>query len=193
MRRRAFIALLGATVAYPLATRAQQPERIRRIGVLMALSEADQGAKALLYEFKRGLAESGWTDGSNILMDVRWTGGDVDLMRKFAKELVTLNPDVILANSTPVTLALQRETQTIPIVFAIVGDPLGSGFVASLAHPGRNITGLGMFEASIASKWLDLLSQIAPGFSRATFMFNPDTAPYIPSFLLASFEASAKL
>jgi putative ABC transport system substrate-binding protein len=183
-RRRAFIALLGVTVAYPLATRAQQPERIRRIGVLMALSEADQGAKALLDEFKRGLAESGWTDRSNILMDVRWTGGDVDLMRKFAKELVTLNPDVILANSTPVTLALQRETQTIPIVFAIVGDPLGSGFVASLAHPGRNITGLGMFEASIASKWLDLLSQIAPGFSRATFMFNPDTAPYIRSFLL---------
>jgi len=159
----------------------------------MELSEADRGAKALLYEFRRGLAESGWTDGSNILMDVRWTGGDVDLMRKFAKELVTLNPDVILANSTPVTLALQRETQTIPIVFAIVGDPLGSGFVASLAHPGRNITGLGVFEASIASKWLDLLSQIAPGFSRATFMFNPDTAPYIPSFLLASFEASAKL
>ena len=126
-------------------------------------------------------------------MDVRWTGGDVDLMRKFAKELVTLNPDVILANSTPVTLALQRETQTVPIVFAIVGDPLGSGFVASLAHPGRNITGLGMFEASIASKWLDLLSQIAPGFSRVTFMFNPDTAPYIRSFFLPSFEASAKL
>src|SRR6516164_9882462 len=188
MRRRAFIALLGATVAYPLATRAQQPHRIRRIGVLMALSEADQGAKALLYEFKRGLAESGWTDGSNILMDVRWTGGDVDLMHKFAKELVTLNPDVILANSTPVTLALQRETQTIPIVFAIVGDPLGSGFVASLAHPGRNITGLGMFEASIASKWLDLISQIAPGFPRATFMFNPDTAPYIRSFFLPSFN-----
>ena len=105
----------------------------------MELSEADRGAKALLYEFRRGLAESGWTDGSNILMDVRWTGGDVDLMRKFAKELVTLNPDVILANSTPVTLALQRETQTISIVFAIVGDPLGSGFVASLAHPGRNM------------------------------------------------------
>ena len=107
--------------------------------MLMELSEADRGAKALLYEFRRGLAESGWTDGSNILMDVRWTGGDVDLIRKFAKELVTLNPDVILANSTLVTLAFQRETQTIPIVFAIVGDPLGSGFVASLAHPGRNM------------------------------------------------------
>jgi putative ABC transport system substrate-binding protein len=194
VRRREFVTLLGgAAASWPPKARAVEAQRIRRIGVLMALSESDRGAKALLYEFKRGLAESGWTDGSNILMDVRWTGGDVDLMRKFAKELVTLNPDVILANSTPVTLALQRETQTIPIVFAIVGDPLGSGFVASLAHPGRNITGLGMFEASIASKWLDLISQIAPGFSRATFMFNPDTAPYIRSFLLPSFEASAKL
>ena len=168
MRRREFITLVGATVAYPLAAHAQQPERMRRIGVLMALSEADRGAKALLFEFKRGLAESGWTDGGNILLDIRWAGGDVDLMGKFAKELVTLNPDVILANSTAVTVALQRETQTIPIVFAIVGDPLGSGFVVSLAHPGRNITGLGMFEASIASKWLDLLSQIAPGFLTQT-------------------------
>jgi putative tryptophan/tyrosine transport system substrate-binding protein len=125
-------------------------------------------------------------------MDIRWAGGDVDLMRKFAKELVTMSPDVILANSTPVTVALQRETQTIPIVFVIVGDPLGSGFVASLAHPGRNITGLGLFEASITSKWLDLLTQIAPGLSRAAFMFNPDTAPYIRSFLLPSFESSVK-
>jgi putative tryptophan/tyrosine transport system substrate-binding protein len=192
MRRRDFITLFGATVAYPLAAHAQQPERMRRIGVLMALSEADRGAKALFFEFKRGLAESGWNDGGNILMDIRWAGGDVALMRKFAKELVALNPDVILANSTAVTLALQRETETIPIVFVIVGDPIGSGFVASLGHPGRNITGLGVFEASIASKWLDLLSQIAPGFSRATFMFNPDTAPYIGSFLLPSFEDSVK-
>jgi len=193
MRRREFISFLGSTAAaWPLAASAQQTERMRRIGVLMALLETDQDAKALLLEFKRGLAESGWTDGGNIRLDIRWAGGDVDLMRKFAKELVTLNPDVILANSSPVTLALQRETQTVPIVFAIVGDPLGSGFVASLAHPGRNITGLGLFEGSIASKWLDLLTQIAPGFSRATLMFNPDTAPYIRSFLLPSFENSVK-
>ena len=125
-------------------------------------------------------------------MDIRWAGGDVNLMRKFANELVTLNPDLILSNSTPVTAALQRATQTIPIVFVIVGDPLGSRFVASLAHPGGNITGLGMFEESIASKWLDLLTQIAPGFPRATFMFNPDTAPYIRSFFLPSFNASVK-
>ena len=109
MRRREFVTLLGgAAASWPLKARAQEAQRIRRIGVLMALSESDRGAKALLDEFKRGLAESGWTDGGNILMDVRWTGGDVDLMHKFAKELVTLNPDVILANSTPVTLALQR-------------------------------------------------------------------------------------
>ena len=138
MRRREFVTMLaGAVAAGPIASRAQQADRMRRIGVMMALSEADRGAKALLNEFKRGLAESGWTDGGNILMDVRWTGGDVDLIGKFAKELVTLNPDVILANSTPVTLALQRGTQTIPIVFAIVGDPLGSGLVGSLAHRRR--------------------------------------------------------
>jgi putative tryptophan/tyrosine transport system substrate-binding protein len=193
MKRREFITLLGgAAVNWPLKARAQQGERMRRIGVLMALPETNRDAKALLLEFKRGLAESGWTDGGNILMDIRWAGGDVDLMRKLAIELVSLNPDVILANSTPVTLALQRETQTIPIVFVIVGDPEGSGFVASFAHPGRNITGLALFDASIASKWLDLLTQIAPGFSRVTFMFNPDTAPYIRSFLLPSFEDSLK-
>ena len=193
MLRREFISLLCTTAAaWPLAASAQQTERMRRIGVLMALSETDRDARAWLLEFKRGLAESGWTDGGNIRFDICWAGSNVDLMRKFAKELITLNPDVILANSTAVTLALQRETQTVPIVFAIVGDPLGSGFVASLAHPGRNITGLGLFEKSIAGKWLDLLTQIAPGFSRVTFMFNPDTAPYIRSFFLPSFEASAQ-
>jgi putative ABC transport system substrate-binding protein len=129
MLRREFISLLCTTAAaWPLATSAQQTERVRRIGVLMALSEADRDARAWLLEFKRGLVESGWTDGGNIRLDIRWAGSNVDLMSKFAKELVTLNPDVILANSTAVTLALQRETQTVPIVFAIVGDPLGSGF-----------------------------------------------------------------
>ncbi len=113
-------------------------------------------------------------------------------MRKFAKELVDLQPDVILANSTPVTAALQAQTQTIPIVFAIVGDPVGSGFVASLSRPGRNITGLGVFEASMTSKWLNLLKEIAPDFKRAAFMFNPDTAPYINSFPMPSFEAAAE-
>ena len=132
-KRRDFMTLVGgAAVAWPLAARAQQPERMRQIAVLMALPEADPAAKELLSEFTQGLAELGWTAGGKMRMDVRWASDNVDLMRKFAMELVALEPNVILANSTAVTAALQRETQTIPIVFAIVGDPVGSGFVASL-------------------------------------------------------------
>ena len=193
MHRREFITLLGgAAVAWPLAAHAQPSEGVRRLAVLMALPETDPEAKALLSEFTQGLAGLGWADGRNMRMDVRWAASNLDLMRKFAKELVDLQPDVILANSTPATAALQNQTQTIPIVFAIVGDPVGSGFIASLSHPGRNITGLGMFEESMPSKWLDLLTEIAPGFKRAAFMFNPDTAPYINSFLVPSFETAAE-
>ena len=150
----------------------------------MALPEADPAAQELLSEFTQGLAELGWTAGGKMRMDVRWASDNVDLMRKFAMELVALQPDVILANSTAVTAALQRETQTIPIVFVIVGDPVGSGFVESLPRPDRNITGFGVFEASIPSKWLDLLKEISPDFKRVAFMFNPDTAPYINSFFM---------
>ena len=141
MRRREFIAGLGGAAAWPLAARAQQPDRMRRIGVLMAWDENDPEAKACLSGFTQGLAELGWTDGRNLRMDVRWAAGNVDRMRMFAKELVDLQPDVILANSTPVTAALQRETRTIPIVFVTVSDPVGAGFVASLPRPGGNITG----------------------------------------------------
>jgi len=192
MRRREFIALLSGSAAWPLMARAQQADRMRRVGVLMAYGETDPEAKALLAEFTQGLSELGWTDGRNLRLDVRWAPGNTDAMRTYAKELITLQPDVILANSTPVTATFQRETQTIPIVFAIVGDPVGSGFVASLPRPGRNITGFGVFEASIPSKWLDLLKAIAPDFKRVAFMFNPDTAPYINSFLMPSFEAAAE-
>jgi len=193
MRRREFIVLVGGFAAgWPCATHAQRAEGMRRIGVLMALPETDPVAKGLLSEFTQGLAALGWTYGRNMRMEVRWAASNLDLMRKFAKELVDLHPDVILANSTPVTAALQAQTQTIPIVFAIVGDPVGSGFVASLPRPGRNITGLGVFEGSMASKWLDLLKEIAPDFKRAAFMFNPNTAPYINSFLVPSFEAAAE-
>jgi putative ABC transport system substrate-binding protein len=192
-KRRDFMTLVGgAAVAWPLAARAQQPQPMKRIGVLMALPEADPAAKEFLSEFTQWLAELGWTAGGKMRMDVRWASDNVDLMRKFAMELVALQPDVILANSTAVTAALQRETQTIPIVFAIVGDPVGSGFFASLPRPGRNITGFGVFEASIPSKWLDLLKEIAPDFKRVAFMFNPDTAPYINSFLMPSFKAAAE-
>jgi putative tryptophan/tyrosine transport system substrate-binding protein len=193
MRRREFITLLGgATAAWPLAARAQQPDRVRRVAVLMGYSEADLEAKELLWEFKKGLSELGWIEGRNLLMIVRWAPGRTDLMRTFAKELVGLQPDVILADSTPVTAAVKRETLTIPIVFAAVADPVGSEFVASLPHPGGNITGFGSLETSIASKWLELLTQIAPDVNRAAMMFNPDTAPYVSSYVLPSFEAAAQ-
>jgi putative tryptophan/tyrosine transport system substrate-binding protein len=193
MRRREFITLLGgATAAWPLAARAQQPDRVRRVAVLMGYSEADLEAKELLWEFKEGLSELGWIEGRNLLMVVRWAPGRTDLMRTFAKELVGLRPDVILADSTPVTAAVKRETLTIPIVFAAVADPVGSEFVASLPRPGGNITGFGSLEGSMASKWLELLTQIAPGVKRAAMMFNPDTAPYVHSYVLPSFEAAAQ-
>ena len=143
MRRREFIGLIGgAAVVMPLVAHAQQPDQVRRVGVLMAYGETDPEAKALLAEFTQGLSELGWTDGRNLRLDVRWAPPNSDAMRAYAKELVALKPDVILADTTAVTAAFQRETQTIPIVFAIVGDPVGSGFVASLPRPGRNITGV---------------------------------------------------
>jgi putative ABC transport system substrate-binding protein len=192
LRRRDFITLLVGAVALPLAARAQQPERMRRIGMLMAYGENDPGAKAQLSGFTRGLAELGWTDGRSVRMDVRWAAGNVDQVRTLAKELVDLQPDVILANGTPVTAAFQRETQTIPIVFTVVGDPVGEGFVASLTRPGGNITGFIPQEAAMAGKWLELLTEIAPAVKRAAAMFNPDTAPYVRSYYLPAFEAAAR-
>jgi putative tryptophan/tyrosine transport system substrate-binding protein len=193
MRRREFITLLGGAVAgRPLTARAQQADRIRRVGVLMGYGEADPEAKVLLAEFTQGLSQLGWTEGRNLQMEVRWAPGRTEVMHTFAKELVDLQPDVILANSTPVTAALKRETLTIPIVFAVVADPIGSGFVASLPRPGGNVTGFSSVEASIASKWLELLMEIAPGLKRAAMIFNPDTAPYIKSYAVPFFEAAAQ-
>src|SRR6516225_7634018 len=193
MRRRDFITLFGgAAAASPLAARAQQADRARRVGVLMGYAEADPGAKELVAEFAQALSEFGWIEGRNLRLEVRLAPADADLMRTFAKELVSLQPDVILTNSTPVTAAVKRETSTIPIVFAVVAYPVGSGFVASLPRPGGNITGFGSVEGSIASKWLELLTGIAPGIKRAMMLFNPDTAPFIKSYVLPSFEAAAK-
>jgi ABC-type uncharacterized transport system substrate-binding protein len=157
------IALLsGVAVAWPLTGRAQQGDRTQRIGVLMGYA-SDSEAKAYLSGFTQGLSELGWTDGRNVRMDVRWAAGSVERMRMFAKELVDLQPDVILSHTTPVTAALQRETRTIPVAFVTVSDPVGDGFVVSLPRPGGNITGFIFTEAAIAGKWLALLTQIAPG------------------------------
>jgi ABC-type uncharacterized transport system substrate-binding protein len=191
MRRREFITLVGGTAAWPLAARAQQPDKMRRIGVLMGYEESDPEAKGFLAGFTQSLAELGWTDGRNLRMDVRWAPGSVERMRTFAKELVELQPDVILANSTPVTAAFQRETRTIPIVFAVASDPVGSGFTASLARPGGNITGFSIAEPSLPGKWIELLLEITPGLKRAAMMFNPNTASYVGSYYLPSFEAAA--
>jgi ABC-type uncharacterized transport system substrate-binding protein len=193
VKRREFITLLGTSVAvWPLAARAQQASGMRRVGVLMGYAENDPEAKVFFAGFTQRLAELGWVEGRNLRMDVRWAPGSVDRMRTFARELVELQPDVILANSTPVTAALQRETQTIPIVFAVASDPVGSGFAASLARPGGNITGFSIAEPSLPGKWLELLTEIAPSLQRAAMMFNPDTASYVSSYYLPSFESAAQ-
>jgi putative tryptophan/tyrosine transport system substrate-binding protein len=194
MRRREFIGLVaGAAAIWPLLAQAQQPDRMRRIGVLMAADENDPLGKASLSGFAQGLVELGWTDGRNVRMDLRWAGSNVDRMQTFAKELVDLQPDVIHASSTPATAALQRETRTIPIVFVTVSDPIGEGFIASLPRPGANITGFIPWEPSMGGKWLQLLTEIAPGLKRVAIIFNPDTAPGGGSYYLPSFEAAARL
>jgi putative tryptophan/tyrosine transport system substrate-binding protein len=192
MRRREFIAGLVGVTAWPLVARAQQLGGVRRVGVLMGFNESDPEAKGWLDRFTLGLAELGWTGDRNVRIEVRWAAGDVDRMRMFAKELVDLQPDVILASSTPATAALQRETRTIPIVFAPVGDPVGAGFVEGLPRPGGNLTGFISYEASMAGKWLEFLTEIAPGVTRAVIMFNPDAAPGGGSYYLPSFEAAAR-
>jgi putative ABC transport system substrate-binding protein len=192
VRRRDFITGLGFAVAWPRAARAQQVERVRRIGVLMGADEDDPQRKRWLSVFAQGLAESGWTDGRNLRMDVRWAGENVDRMGMFAKELADLQPDVIFTHTTPATAAVQRQTRTIPIVFTFVGDPVGEGFVAGLPRPSGNITGFIPQEASLAGKWVELLTEIAPGVKRVAAMFNPDTEPFVKRHFLPSFEEAAR-
>src|SRR6516162_5343173 len=163
IRRREFIAGLGGAAAWPLAARGQQGNRVRRIGVLMPGDENDPVVKPRISAFTQALADLGWADGRNVRMDLRWWGEDVNRLRALAKELVGLQPDIILANGTTATIALQRETRTIPIVFASLRDPVASGIVPRLNQPGGNITGFAAFEASLGGKWLELLSEIAPG------------------------------
>jgi putative tryptophan/tyrosine transport system substrate-binding protein len=192
MKRREFIAGLGSAAAWPVAARAQQGEPVRRVGVLMAYDDEEPQAKAWLAVFLQGLRELGWAEGRNLRIDIRWTAGSLERMQRSAKELVDLQPDAILSDTTPVTARLERETRTIPIVFMTVSDPVGSGFVASLARPSGNITGFSNHDASMVGKWLELLTQIAPGIKRTAMMFNPDMSPYVRSYYLPFFEAGAR-
>jgi putative ABC transport system substrate-binding protein len=192
MRRREFITLLGgAAVAWPTAARAQQPERMKRIGVLMGYPESDSEAQTKIAAFQDGLQKLGRTEGRNTRIDTRWaTPADAESMERFAKELVALQPDLILSSTTPTTAALLQQTRAIPIVFATVADPVGSGFVSSFPRPGGNVTGFVVFEASLAGKWLELLKEIAPRVNRIAFLFNPATATYA-EFYLNPFKAAA--
>jgi len=192
VKRRTFIALLGsAAAAWPLAARAQQPDRMRRIGVLMGYAENDSEAQVWVAAFREGLQKLGWTEGRNTKIDTRWaTPGDAEAMQRFAKELVAVKPDVILSNTTPTTTALLQQTRTIPIVFAIVGDPIGSGFVASFPRPGGNVTGFNVSEPTQAGKWVELLKEIAPRVSRVAMLFNPASATYA-EYWLNPFKAAA--
>jgi putative tryptophan/tyrosine transport system substrate-binding protein len=176
--RRAFITLLGGAAAWPLAARAQQAGGTRRVGVLAAQAEDDPDMKARLAGFRQGLEKLGWLERRNVSIDTRFAAGRAGRFQVLSKELVALQPDVILAHTTPVAAALQRESRTIPIVFVSVSDPIGSGFVASLARPGGNLTGVLQYEASITGKWLGMLKEIAPGLARAALLANPKTTAY---------------
>jgi len=179
MKRREFIALIvGAAVAWPLAVRAQQAEQIRRIGVLLSIGESDPLSVMRVKSFQEGLRELGWVEGRNVRFDNRWAEGDADRYRRHAAELVSLGPDVILTGGTPAVRALQQATRTIPIVFVSISDPVGDGFVASLATPGGNTTGFSNYDPAMVGKWLELLKEIAPNTKKVAVVYNPDTAPY---------------
>ena len=190
MRRRDFMTVLAGAAAWPLAARAQQGERVRRIGVLWPGDEYDPEQTTSLSAFTQGVASLGWIDGRNVRMDVRWGRFDSSRMRAGAQELVGSQPDIIVTLTTPDTVAVQRETRTIPIVFAAVGDPVASGLVPRLNQPGGNITGFATFEPTLGGKWLELLTEIAPGLKRAAIMFNPDTA--LASASMPSLETAAR-
>jgi putative tryptophan/tyrosine transport system substrate-binding protein len=194
MRRRDFIlALGGAAAAWPLAARAQQPERMRRIAVLLGTRGSDVESQRRLTALRQGLSALGWIEGKTIEIDVRSGEGKPELVRAYAKELVQLSPDVIVTNGTPATAAIQRETSSLPIVFAVITDPVGDGFAASLARPGGNITGFSAFDSEIGGKWMELLKAIAPYVVRAGLLFNPRTVPGGGTgFMRPFFDAAAR-
>jgi putative tryptophan/tyrosine transport system substrate-binding protein len=194
MKRRAFITLLGgAAAAWPFATRAEQGERVRRVGVLSAVAENDASEQRRQAAFRKRLDELGWKAGRNIQIDYRWSAGNADRLRIFAKELVELKPDLIVAETTPAAQAILAETRIIPIVFVVVSDPIGSGFVTSLNRPGGNVTGFMNMEPTMSGKWLELLKEIAPRLTRVALLFNPAVAPYTKPYLDPFKAAAASL
>ncbi len=190
MRRRKFIALLGsAAAAWPLAARTQQGEPMRRVGMLLPYREGDAEGPAVVAAFQEGLRDLGWTAGRNVQFDIRWASGDPDKARSFAKELIGMTPDVIVPSSNLITTIVQQETRIIPVVFILVGDPVGSGYVASMAQPGGNLTGFAVLENAIAGKWVETLNEIAPQVSRVGFILHPETSANVG--LLRAAEAAA--
>jgi len=189
MRRREFITLLGgATAAWPFAAHAQQPERMRRVSMLLGLAEKDPEAIGRVKAFRLGMRDLGWIEGRNVEIEYRFAGTNLESINRHVAELVRLAPDVIVAHSTPVMAVLRPATSTIPIVFVLVNDPVSQGFISSLAHPGRNITGFSFIDFEIVGKWINLLRDVKPNVSRVALMFNPDTAPYYDVYL-RSFKA----
>ncbi|HWZ69695.1 MAG TPA: ABC transporter substrate-binding protein [Stellaceae bacterium] len=180
--RRGFITVLGGAAAWPLAGYAQQPKRIPRVGVLISPPEGSPLAQASVTAFVEALRRFGWVQGKNIRIDYRFAAGDTELFKNYAAELVGMSPDAILTGGSPAVAALQHQTRTIPIVFTGIGDPVGQGFVQSLARPGGNITGFGANDPTLMGKWLQLLKEIAPRVTRVAVIFNPDTAPFAPLF-----------
>ena len=186
--RRKFLATLGgAAVAWPLAARAQQGERMRRIGILLGISENDLEAQSRVAAFRKGLRDLGWIEGRNVQINYRFAAADLNRVKTYAAELVKWAPDVLLANSTPVLTALRQVTTSIPIVFAVVNDPVGQGLISSLARPGGNITGFTFVEFTMVGKWLEMLKEMSPDIVRAFLIFNPQTSPYYDVYL-RSFE-----
>jgi putative tryptophan/tyrosine transport system substrate-binding protein len=196
VRRRDFMAVLGGaavpSILWRSAACAQDGGEPRRVGVLSSLGESDPEARSMAASFHRALQEAGWIDGRNVRIEHRWAAGSVERLEAFAKELVGWRANVIVAHTTPSVIALRKETATIPIVFAQISDPIGAGFIANVARPGGNITGFSNFEASIGSKWIELLKETAPGMMRGAILFNPETAPYVGRYYQGPFEAAAR-
>jgi putative tryptophan/tyrosine transport system substrate-binding protein len=193
IRRREFvISVAGAALAWPLAAQAQQPDRMRRIGMLMGFAESDHDAQSWVMALREELRNLGWMEGRNVEMEIRWAA-DRESMKQFATELVALQPDQVVTSTTPATAAMLQQTRTIPVIFVLVGDPIFSGFVASLARPGGNVTGFTPIVGSLAGKWVELLKDIAPRVARVTLLFNPATATYVERYVDPFRAAAASL